>query len=413
MNEQFTSTILFIDEDPAALAALKTLLQGEDWVCHFVPKADRALQFLAQQAVDLVVSAADFEHVDAVDLLNEIRRNYPATIRLVLAAHPHHSSVLRAMTQGQVQQIIPKPWVDLELKEILRSALRQAEYQRKYSLEFQHLINTIPLLPALPETYSQVRDCISDDDIDIERMAEAISQDISLSTTLLHWGNSALFGQRFLVDTIKKAIIVLGTDIVENLVLSESVYRAINSQTNNLPGFDINRFKRHSIACATIARLLIKLTHSNDVGMQDRAFIAGLLHDMGKLLLTSYLPEKFQRAGEIAEENQWPLLKAERSLYGTDHAEIGAMLAQWWSLPPFLVEAIRSHHHLRNTAVEPEVNAATYAANIITCLFNLGSGKDTVETDLDESCYLRFHLNNEVIELLEQKTLETLSGLPS
>jgi len=413
MNEQSTSTILFIDEDPAALTALKTLLQSEDWACHFVSKANSALQFLAEQAVDLVVSAVDLEDADAVDLLNEIRHKYPATIRLLVAAHPRHSSVMYAMAQGQAQQIIPKPWIDLELKEILRSALRQAEYQRKYSLELQQLINTIPLLPALPETYSQVRDCISDDEIDIERMAEAISQDISLSTTLLHWGNSALFGQRFLVDTIKKAIIVLGTDIVENLILSESVYRAINSQTNKLPGFDINRFKRHSIACATVARLLIKLTRSSDVGMQDRAFIAGLLHDMGKLLLATYLPEKFQRAIEIAEENQWSLLKAERSLYDTDHAEIGAMLAEWWSLPPFLVEAIRSHHHLRNSAAEPEVTAATYAANIIACQFNLGSSKDTFGADLDESCYLRFHLNDEVIELLEQKTLEVLSGLPS
>lgn len=404
--------ILFIDEDPAILSALQTLLQTENWQCHFVASASSALQFLVKQPVDLVVSAAIMKEMDGTSLLNEIRHHHPATIRLFLTGHPHHSTVLQALAQGHTQQIIPKPWIDLELKEILRSALRQAEYQRKYGLELQKLINTIPLLPTLPETYNQVRACISDDEIDIEKMAEAISQDVSLSSALLHWGNSALFGQRFLVDTIKKAIIVLGTDIVEHLVLSESVYRTIKSPTSTAQGFDSKRFKRHSIASATIARLLIKLTHSSNVGMQDRAFIAGLLHDIGKLLLATYLPKQFQRAIEISEENQWSLLKAERSLYKTDHAEIGAMLAEWWSLPPFLVEAIRSHHHPRITPTEPEVSAAAYAANIIAGQFNLGARKETCEVILDESCYTRFHLNDEVIELLENKTLETLSGLP-
>ncbi len=407
------SRILFIDDDPAVLTALQSLLRDEEWECHFLAKGSSGLQFLAQQPVDLVVSAAIMEEMDGISLFSEIRRLYPATIRIFLTGHPRHGTVLQALAQGQTQQIIPKPWMDLEVKEILRSALRQAQYQRKYSLDFQQLINAIPLLPSLPETYSQVRDCISDDEINIEKMAEAISQDISLSTTLLHWGNSALFGQRFLVDTIKKAIIVLGTDIVENLVLSESVYRAIKTRQGKAPDVDIIRFKKHSMASATIARLLIKLTHSSNVGMQDRAFIAGLLHDMGKLLLATYLPEKFQHAIDVSAENQWPLIKAERSLYGTDHAEIGAMLAEWWSLPPFLVAAIRSHHHPRISPSEPDVSVAAYAANILANRLNLGSHEKTCDVDLDDSCYARFHLNAEVSELIEQQTLEVLSALPT
>jgi putative nucleotidyltransferase with HDIG domain len=411
MND--TPNILFIHEDPGVLTALRTLLQCEDWECHFVASGSKALQLLQDQPFDLVVSAAPMKEMDGINLLSEIRRHHPTTIRLFLTGHPRHTTVLQALAQGYTQQIIPKPWIDIELKEILRNALRQAHYQRKYGLEFQKLINTIPLLPALPETYSQVRACISDDDIDIEGMADAISQDVNLSATLLHWGNSALFGQRFLVDSIKKAIIVLGTDIVENLVLSESVYRAVKTDTNKVPGFDINRFKKHSIASATIARLLIKLTHSSNVGMQDRAFIAGLLHDIGKLLLANYLPEKFQQAIEVSEANQWSLQKAEHSIYTTDHAEIGAMLAQWWSLPPFLVEAIRSHHHLRATPIEPEVSAAAYAGNILACQFNYCTRQETYDTDLHESCYERFHLNDEVIELLKHKTRETLTELPT
>ena len=202
-----TPKILFIDEDPAILSALQTLLQHEEWECHFVSCASKVLQYLVNHPVDLVVSAAVMKEMDGASLLSEIREHHPATIRLFLTGHPRHPTVLQSLAQGHTQQIIPKPWIDLELKEILRSALRQAQYQRRYGLAFQQLINTIPLLPTLPETYSQVRACISHDDIDIEGMAEAISQDVSLSTTLLHWGNSALFGQRFLVDSIKKRLL--------------------------------------------------------------------------------------------------------------------------------------------------------------------------------------------------------------
>lgn len=407
------SKILFVDEDISVLNALQSLLLDEDWECHFVRSGTEALAHLEQKPADLVVSDAMMAETDSINLLTDIRRLHPATIRIFLTTHSRHDAVVRALAEGHTQQIIPKPWIDLELREVLRSALRQAAYQRKHSPEMQKLINSIPLLPTLPETYSQVRACITDDEIDIERMAEAISQDVNLSTTLLHWGNSALFGQRFLVDTIKKAIIVLGTDIVENLVLSESAFRVVKTTAGNIPGFDINAFKKHSIATATIARLLIKFIHSNNIGMQDRAFIAGLLHDLGKLFLASYLPEQFQRAIDLANQNQSTLMEAEQSLYHTDHAELGAMLAEWWSLPPFLVEAIRSHHQTCTSPVETEVSAATYVGNYFACQFSLHSHIGQQQMEIDPSDLHRFHLNEETIEVLQSKTLSIISALPA
>lgn len=403
--------ILFVDEDSAVLSALQRLLRDEDWECRFARNGNEALSLLEQESADLVVSAAVMVEMDGITLLTEVQRLHPATIRLFLTGHPRHDNVKRALAEGRTQQIVPKPWIDLELKEILRSALRQAAHQHKYSPELQKLINSIPLLPTLPETYSQVRSCISEDEIDIERMAEAISQDISLSSTLLRWGNSALFGQRFLVDTIKKAIIVLGTDIVENLVLSESAFSAVKSPATIISGFDINHFKKHSIATATIARLLIKFIHSSNVGMQDRAFIAGLLHDMGKLFLANFLPEQFQQAIDLANKNQISLSTAEKSLYQTDHAQLGAMLAEWWSLPPFLVEAIRLHHQPRTTPVETEVSAATYVGNYFACRFSLDSHIGRQDLEIDQDYLDLFRLNEETIDILQSKTMSIISGL--
>lgn len=405
--------ILFVDEDTAILNALQALLRNEDWNCRFARSGHEALSLLEQDPADLIVSAAEMTAMNGISLLTEVQRLHPTTIRLFLTAHSRHDSVIQALAEGRTQQIIPTPWIDLELKEILRSALRQAAYQRKYSHDLQKLINSIPLLPTLPETYNQVRACITDDEIDIERMAEAISQDVNLSTTLLHWGNSALFGQRFLVDTIKKAIIVLGTDIVETLVLSESSYRAVKTSAGNIPGFNVSLFKNHSIATATIARLLVKFTHSNHIDMQDRAFISGLLHDLGKLFLAYYLPEQFQRAIELANRNQSTLMAAEQSIYQTDHAELGAMIAEWWSLPPFLVEAIRSHHQPRSTPIEAEISAATYVGNYLARQFSFDSHIGQHEQDIDHRYLDRFHLNEEAIDILKTKTLSIISELPA
>ncbi|MCK4501489.1 MAG: response regulator, partial [Desulfuromonadales bacterium] len=222
-----TPKILFIDEEQHTLTSLQRLMQNEKWHCHYVSSAKEALTYLQNQAVDLLVSDINVVDMDGIKFITDIRTNYPSIVRIFLTNYAKEEMTLNALAGGYVQQIIPKPWDDQELKEIIRSALRQRKQQANYSVEFQKRMNSIPLLPMLPKSYSDIRSCITDDEIDINKMVSVISQDAAISTILLHWANSALFGQRFHVDTIKKAIIVMGTDIVENLILSESINRSI------------------------------------------------------------------------------------------------------------------------------------------------------------------------------------------
>ncbi|MCW8893114.1 MAG: HDOD domain-containing protein, partial [Deltaproteobacteria bacterium] len=319
--------------------------------------------------------------------------------------------IVKALVEGYTQQIIPKPWIDQELKEIIRSALRQCTQQKKHSLEFQTLINSIPLLPTLPESYSNVRSCIVDDEVDIEKMANYISQDVAIASALLHWANSALFGQRFQVDTIKKAIVVLGTDIVENLVLSEAVNRTLAEQIPVVEGFDFAKFKKHSMATAVISRLLIKSLHLTDFVRHDRAFVAGLLHDMGKLAAVSFFPEQFATAIENAKKRRCPLPEAEIAVYGTQHAEIGAFLAEWWALPPFIVNAICWHHQPQSTPVEEDVIAAAHVANLLSYQFHYGSNGDTTVRGIADEYRIKFYLTEEAIEILKTETDKTFSDL--
>lgn len=404
--------ILFVDKDQTILNNLHQLLEDEPWNCRFVSSSAEALQELTRDACDLIVTDVGTSQADGMELAPRIRRDYPDMVQIFLTGKSRREEVVRALEQGYAQQIIPKPWVDQELKEIIRSALRQRAQQKKHSVAFQRLINSLPLLPALPESYSRVRSCIHDNDIDINTLSAVISEDVALASALLHWANSALFGQRFQVDTIKKAIIVLGTDIVENLILSESVNRTLAATPPQVPGFELSRFKKHSMATAIIARLLIKPLYEDNLVKHDRAFIAGLLHDLGKLAAARFFPERFSQALELARNSGSSLNEAELAVYGTEHAEIGAFLAEWWALPPFIVNAICWHHQPQSTPIEQDVICAAHVANLLARQFGYSAGTDPQEPVIDTEHTNRFFLTEESLEILKTETDKTIQGLP-
>lgn len=403
--------ILFVDQEQHTLQSLKQLLNDEAWECHFVSSISEALEHLDNNTTDMVVSDVQTADMDSTHLFAKIHKLYPSIVRIYLASDVNQYNVVETLAEGFGQQIIPKPWIDQELKEILRSAIRQSTQQKKHNLEFQTLINSIPLLPSLPESYSNVRSCVVGDEVDIEKMANYISHDVAISTALLHWANSALFGQRFQVDTIKKAIIVLGTDIVENLILSESVNRTIAAKLPEINGFDFGQFKTHSMATAILSRLLLKSLLPTDFIQHDRAFVAGLLHDMGKLAAASFFPDKFEKAIELAKDRKLPLAEAEMAIYGTQHAELGSFLAEWWALPPFIVNAICWHHQPHSTPIAQDVIAAAHVANLLSYQFHYGSNGDTCLRSIPDEYQEKFYLTEEANEIFRTETEQTIAAL--
>jgi len=399
-----STKILFVDDDPATIDALKRLLANEGWNCHFASSASEVLQQIETEPMALLVSNVELPGMDGTELLAEISNKHPQTVRLLLTDVAKDEKTLKALAAGHAQQIIPVPWIDQELKEVIRSALRQSTQQKKHSLKFQALINSMPLLPALPESYSQVQNCIMDNDVDIEKMADIIGQDVGMSSALLHWANSALFGQRFRVDTIKKAIVVLGTDIVVNLILSEAVTRSMTSTPLQTESFNLKTFKSHSIATAIIARMLIKSTFSSNSDMQDRAFIAGLLHDMGKLVAASNLGRQYSAASRLANHQHCTLHDAEMRILGTSHAELGSFLAEWWALPHFIVSTIAAHHEPRVSPVDPEVINAVYLANLLSYRFGFGCNGEKRKREIDQQVWDKFFLTEESLEILDNET---------
>lgn len=403
--------ILLIDKEQRILNLLQQLLQDEGWETHAASNSREALTFLQNNPVDLIISDTEMENMDGIQLITEIRELYPGIVRIFLTDEARQDKVVKALAAGYVQQIISKPWIDHELKQIIHSALRQSTQQKKHSPEFQSLINSLPLLPSLPESYTNVRSCIVGDEVNIEKMANYISQDVAISSALLHWANSALFGQRFQVDTIKKAIIVLGTDIVENLILSEAINRSIAKKLTIIDGFEFEKFKKHSMATAVLSRLLLKSLLPTDYTQHDRAFIAGLLHDMGKLAAVSFFPVQFEQAIKLAKNSTCPLPEAEMATYGTQHAELGSFLAEWWALPPFIVNAICWHHQPHSAPIDQAVIAATHVANLLSYKFHYGSNGETYRREISAEYCEMFYLTDEANEILRAETEQTIRSL--
>ncbi|SHI77344.1 HD-like signal output (HDOD) domain, no enzymatic activity [Malonomonas rubra DSM 5091] len=396
--------ILFVDDENVIIKGLQKLLSDEQWQCHYVNSADEALAFLKEQEVDLLVSDFMMPQRSGIDLLTDVKQQYPQIIRILLTAYIDNAQTTKALSEGHAQQIVPKPWIDQEFKEIIRSALRQSEQQKKHSLEFQRLLNSIPLLPALPESYSQVQSCITDDDVDIEKMANIISQDVGMASLLLRWANSALFGQRYHVDTIKKAIVVLGTEIVTNLILSESISKSLAAAGSIAAGFDMKKFRSHSIATAAIARLLIKSVYSNDADLQDRSFIAALLHDIGWLIEANYFNKQYQQVVAKNQQEGINYLAAEREVLATDHCELGSFLTEWWALPYFISSAIAMHHEPKSSPVDPEIVQAVYLANQLAYRFGYGCNDVPAGPEIEQTLQDKFFLNEEGLEILQVET---------
>jgi len=403
--------VLFIAADEQTVNALQSLVANEEWDCHFATSTAAAMTYFEKNTINLVVADINFTGLDNNDFITNIRTNYPGTIRVCITNQPKADVTLTALAAGHIQQIIPNPWNDQEFKDILRSAIRQSKQQKRHCNDFQELINSVPLLPMLPKSYDKIRSCTTNGEVDIKKMETAIVQDAAIATTLLHWANSALFGQRFHVDTIKKAIIVIGTDIVESLILSEAINRSITMQLPDIKGFSFTEFKKHSMATAIISRLLMKSLVPTDFIKHDRAFISGLLHDIGKLVAVNFFSSKFEKAIVLANKNNIPLLEAEHKIFKTDHAELGAFIAEWWALPPFIVNAIRWSHQPHLSPIDQDIIIATHVANHLSLEFGYGCKNESAVSTIDTEYIDKFCLTEDANEIIQTETEQIFKAL--
>lgn len=249
-----------------------------------------------------------------------------------------------------------------------------------FKINIHSLIDGHDRLPTLPEVYFRLKELIDDPNSSFEEIGEILGHDAGLSVRLLRIVNSPYFGFRSKIDSISYAVSAIGMDQLANLVLSTVVVDQFRGIPDSL--INMRSFWEHSLACGLAARIIA--TNRNEPNT-ERFFVAGLLHDIGRLLICMRIPDKFMASMQRAKSCEKHLYLAEREVMGFDHAQAGALLLKTWNLPQCLEEAVGFHHRpskARNHRLEASV---IHIADIVANTLQLGSGGENDIPTLDSA----------------------------
>jgi putative nucleotidyltransferase with HDIG domain len=235
-------------------------------------------------------------------------------------------------------------------------------------------IQSIQNLPTLSVIISQMVKMLENENSSPKDLSDLISRDQSTLAAILKLVNSAFYGFPRKITSIHQAIVILGFNTVKSMALGASIFKSkpVKGGKHN---FDRNALWIHSVGVGTAAKILARQTGYKDL---DEAFVAGLMHDVGKVVFDSHFPEEFKPVVWKVDEEDILILQAEREVMGIDHAEAGQILLSKWQLPLPIVGAVAYHHNLEKAPDDLAVLAAiVHLADIICRKLKIGSGGDT------------------------------------
>ena len=331
--------ILFVDDEPNVLDGLRRMLRPmrKEWEIVFASGGEEALATLAEELFDVVVSDMRMPGMDGAQLLSEVKQRYPQVIRVVLSGHSEKETVLRSV--GPTHQYLAKPCDPEQLRDVIGRACALRDLLSEDAL--RDLVSRMSTIPSLPRTYTEIIEELQSPDASIKRVGRIVSKDVGMTAKILQLVNSAFFGLRHHVSDPSQAASFLGVDTLKALVLSVHIFSQLEDV--KIEGFSLDALWNHSAATGALAKR-IAATQDDEVQLHDHAFLAGLLHDAGKLVIAANLPERYRAVLASAKDEGLNFWEAERRILTNTHAEVGAYLFGLWGLPDPIVEAVAFHH---------------------------------------------------------------------
>jgi HD-like signal output (HDOD) protein len=339
MKTTAKTRVLFVDDEPMMLDLLRMtveMMSGE-WETRFAESGHRALSLMEKEQFDLVVSDMRMPGMTGVQLLNEVMRRHPATSRIILSGYADREDLLRCV--GVTHQFLAKP---CELPAIQATLKRiQGLRERLRSPEIQKLVAERQTLPSIPAVFFRIVEALQQPDCPLESISQVVASDAALTAKLLQVVNSAFFGFAREVSSAHEAVLLLGVGTIRCLALTLHLFSAFKG-----PGSDVlsaERIWRHSMQVGQWAKRIAEL-EGGDGHLVEQCFTAGILHDVGKLILAETLSDKYLDLIARAESGGRLLADLEQEELGATHADVAAYLIDLWGLPGALVEAVALHH---------------------------------------------------------------------
>jgi putative nucleotidyltransferase with HDIG domain len=238
------------------------------------------------------------------------------------------------------------------------------------TFDIDSLLEEVVTLPSMPTSVARITELLDQPGCAMSEVAKVISSDPSIALKTLRLVNSAYYGLNHNIASVEHAVVLLGAKVIKNLTLTATVFDAMQGRAD--------QFLRHSVGCGVAMRTLARhVPRAQEAGSPDEAFVFGLLHDIGKVILEEYLPGKYEETASAAHTRTEPWYRVEQEIVGVDHAELGGQLARHWKLDAQVAEAIAGHHELERCAEEYRVFAASLClADYISSLSGLPCQQD-------------------------------------
>ncbi len=253
------------------------------------------------------------------------------------------------------------------------------------------LVSGVRNLVSLPDTGLKVSEMLADESASAKDVAFIIERDPALTAAVLRMANSAMISQGNEVDSVSRAIARLGSEQTAELAMGISVARSFSGLSSDR--MTVERFWRHSVYCAGASRLLAYLLKLPD---RDTAFSAGLLHDIGELVIFSCMPEAAAEIMDIAERDNYPAenkCAIERQVLGYDHTDVGQALAEHWNLPQNICLCIGNHHEPMWLQHRPKMVLVVHAANSMAHMLQLGTENIADAPKISEEAWTELNLD--------------------
>jgi len=384
-DEEKNIRILFVDDDKTILDSIERMFfDMDEWEMDFADSGKEALELIEEEFYDVIVSDMRMPKMNGAELLDKVQDISPSTIRFILSGYSDQEMILK--TVGPADQFLSKPCDSDALKQAIKNA--QNSLRMIGREELQKIGNNIDTLPTIPKLYQEISEIIEDDKSSINDVASVIQKDIGVTAKIIQLVNSSFFGHPNHIENLTYAISYIGLETLKSIILCSSLFESFSK--NDIRDFDIEGIYQHSTFVSTLARAMMKVI-SSDPKKHDIASMAGMLHDLGKLILIQNRPDEYRSVLKRYEEENVSIATIEKEILGTTHAEIGFYLVNKWGLSEEISAAILYHHKPKSLISENSISSAVvHVADFLSYR----------ETD-----------NSEYLEGLDEEMLEKLDLL--
>jgi HD-like signal output (HDOD) protein/CheY-like chemotaxis protein len=362
--------ILFVDDEPKILQGLMRMLRSmrNEWEMHFAESGAEALKILANRPMDVIVSDMRMPGMDGVELLKEVARHYPDVARIILSGHSDKEMILKSSMRAH--QYLSKPCDAQVLKSIISRIFAIREVLQQDSLK--KMVSKIESLPSLPSLYTEIMALMESPESSVKEVGKIIEKDLGMSTKILQLANSAFFGIPKHISSPLQAVNFLGLDTIKSLIVTIGIFSTFE-KISRLPYMNITELMGHSLRTGFVSKELSK-SEGLENSLVDQAYLAGLLHDIGKLIFAVNIPDTYQEVLKQVNGKDADILESERCLIGATHAEIGAYLLGLWGFHEPILEAVLFHHDPRRCPTDEFTPlTAVYVANALDHVGDLDS----------------------------------------